>query len=406
MARSNHSLTILSQYWFQTLSKQTEKDESNNDTKGTECQPQDAVCIDFVGRLANDRDHDDGPIFHEAKDWLIVIGDKYVCPALEMGVRFMRVGQKAVVWSHSKFAYGLNTRKNGKYELPANSNVRFEIVIKSIFSPEEESSDPDAFQIHLALAKKKIANDMFQNELYTTNPGIEQRALRLYNKAAEEMLHLINSHATQKQEKGEAYKDEEGKLKTDQAREIMLDCLNNMVAVLLKSKKYHEAKEQAVKVLSHDPNNFKALLRAARAAMMDPGGTYDEADLAIAAAEEVVEKEGLDVTDVKKLRLELKQRRQEYKKRKKEMMARMQKGMQKSAEPPQTQSTRTSDSSKDDTLQERSTADDESKNVQETDWWQKLAPYAFQIIVPFVLYFLIVMTTKPQQEHERVEGEL
>ena len=394
--------TCFSCFLFQTV-------DSSDGEKGEECQPQDACIVDFVGRLAQNRDDEGGPIFHEAKDCLIVIGEKYVNPALEMGVRFMHKGQSTVLWSHSKFAYGLSTRKWDGYELPPNSNVRYEITVKNIFSPKEESTDPDGFQLKLAMSKKLIANDMFKNELYNnTNQISEQRALRMYSKAADEMLHLLQTHGSRKEKEGADYKEEEHKETTKQASDIMLDCLNNVVAVYLKAKKYHEAKEAAVKVLTHDPSNFKALLRAARAAMLDPAGTYEESDAAIAAAEQVVEERNLDDKDVRKLRQELKQKKQEYKKRKKEMMARMtkelkpkEKSMEEESASQQQQSAPATEM---DNTKETTQVEETAETENQSPLWRRVLPYAIQIIFPFVLYYAVVLTSKPHNK-QHVPGD-
>ena len=52
------------------------------------------------------------------------------------------------------------------------------------------------------MSKKLIANDVFANELYAaSNQGSQQRALRLYAKAADEMIHLIQAHQTKRIDK-------------------------------------------------------------------------------------------------------------------------------------------------------------------------------------------------------------
>lgn len=377
----------------------------NSGIDGEECQPQDAAVIDFTGRFAEDRDDENGPIFHQAKDCLIVIGDKYVNPALEMGVRFMHKNQSAVLWSHSKFAYGLSTRRFESYELGPNSNVRYEITVKDIISPKEESKDPDGFQLKLAMSKKIIANDVFKNELHNNNQISEQRAIRLYSKAADEMVHLIQTHANRKQKDGESYKEEEHKDKLNQAQEIMLDCLNNVTAVYLKAKKYHEAKEAAVKVLTHDPNNFKALLRAARAAMLDSAGSYEESDAAIAAAEKVVAERNLDDKEVRKLRQELKQQKQEYKRRKKEMMARMTKDL-KPKENPKGKDTSPEFDQASTEKTEAGAAGESASSELEQPLWRRLLPYAIQVIFPLVLYYVIMSTSSPLQQQVSNDSEL
>ena len=86
--------------------------------------------------------------------------------------------------------------------------------------------------------------------------------------------------------------------------EIMLDCLNNIAACHLRAKEFHQAKEAAVKVLSFDPDNLKRLVRAAKAALLDPASSYEEVEAAIAAAE----MDHPDDSEVQKLRIELNQR--------------------------------------------------------------------------------------------------
>jgi len=61
-------------------------------------EPADAVLINFEARIANDREESSGLLFQQVKGWLIVVGDSDVLPALEMGVRFMEVGQTALIW--------------------------------------------------------------------------------------------------------------------------------------------------------------------------------------------------------------------------------------------------------------------------------------------------------------------
>lgn len=81
-----------------------------NNKEPAPLQPNDAVMIDFVARIADDRLSTGGPIIQEAKDWFIVVGDGDVLPALELAIRFMDSGSTACVWSHSKFAYSSGTR--------------------------------------------------------------------------------------------------------------------------------------------------------------------------------------------------------------------------------------------------------------------------------------------------------
>jgi tetratricopeptide (TPR) repeat protein len=231
------------------------------------------------------------------------VGEKDVLPALEMGIRFMKVGQRAVVWSHSKFAYGPGSRKHGDYILPPESNVRYEVTVKSVASSDPVVNEP-SFQIKIALSKKAIGNDVYVHE-WADGYG-KARAKMLYKRAADMMEYLFQ---TVNQDDDEAVREE--------AMEVMLDCLNNIAAVHLRAKDFHQAKEAAVKVLSHDPDNLKGMIRAAKAALLDPASSYEEVELAIAAAE----MDHPDDPEVQKLQIALKKRKQAYKKKTKEMFS-------------------------------------------------------------------------------------
>ena len=275
------------------------------DNEPEEIQAQDAVLVDFVGRYARDNSEIDGPIFQEVKGWLVVVGDGDVVPALEMGIRFLLSGQTGRIWSHSKYAFGPGIRthnspqsKDSKtsesYTLPPYSNVMFEVIVQQ--KVMDTSRLNPYFTIQKALTRKNIGNDIYQNEwkpkpqtktssvslekegsgegtdIETTSDGGDEqldeadvtmamaRATRLYQKAAKDMETLLQ---------GTYFKQvEEDHPQRHQARQVMLDCLNNIVALNLRSEEWHAAKQAAVQVLQHDAKNLKALLRAAKAAMM------------------------------------------------------------------------------------------------------------------------------------------
>jgi hypothetical protein len=109
------SKATTSDEWIQLMGddlvmKVISKDRPSNNKDPESVQPNDAVMIDFVGRLADDRSVTDGPIFQEVKGWFIMVGDGDVLPALELAIRFMDTGSTARVWSHSKYAFSSGTR--------------------------------------------------------------------------------------------------------------------------------------------------------------------------------------------------------------------------------------------------------------------------------------------------------
>lgn len=192
--------------------------------------------MNLVGYFANKNDKGDwkeGPIFQEAKDWWVVVGERDVTPAIEMGIRFLHIGEHGVVQSHYKYAHGgLIGRKHGEYELPPFSDVIYKIHNKSVVKSSSKEFSQSDFQIKLALSYKTIGNDIYLQEW-----GDEQartKAVRLYQKGANAMTNLVQASIDLRIIK--------------KANELQLDCLNNVAAVHLRAKQYSKAKEAATQV--------------------------------------------------------------------------------------------------------------------------------------------------------------
>lgn len=179
------------------------------------------------------------------------------------------------------------------------------------------------FTIQKALTKKKIANDIFQNEfchLPDTSEEVDsshamKRAIRLYTNSANLMENLLQGTYFQNVEEDHPQRNE--------CRTILIDSLNNITAVYLRQKEYHEAKLSAVQVLTVDPNNIKALLRAAKSSLLDPASDFEEASAATKAAESAIancnKNKSLNEKELKLLRRELKTKQLDYKEKNKEM---------------------------------------------------------------------------------------
>lgn len=140
------------------------------------------------------------------------------------------------------------------------------------------------------------------------------RALRLYKKTVQGMETLL----------GGTYFNqvEENHPQRLQATKVMLDSMNNIVAVYLRQKQYHEAKQSAIEVLKQDPKNIKGLLRAAKASLLDPASTMEEVQAALSAAEnEITYKHPQEEKELKRIKTQYQQKQQEYKKKTKEMFS-------------------------------------------------------------------------------------
>lgn len=279
--------------------------------------------IDFVGRVAADKSVTDGPIFQQVKGWLITVGDGDVLPCLEMAIRFMETGQTGRVWAHSKFGLGNGTRTyktvdGNTQQLPTHASVMFEVKVTMMVM--DTSRLNPYFTIQKATTRKLIANDIYQHEWCpapksTDDPSCDMamnRAIRLYTKAAKDMESLLNGTYFQQVEEDHPQRH--------QARQLLMDCLNNIVAVHLRQKKYHTAKEASVEVLKQDPKNIKALLRAAKASLSDPASTLEEVEAALKAAEgEITYKNPQQEKELKQIKAQFKRKRLEYKEQTKAM---------------------------------------------------------------------------------------
>mmetsp|Transcript_32221 Transcript_32221/g.78306 ORF Transcript_32221/g.78306 Transcript_32221/m.78306 type:complete len:381 (-) Transcript_32221:133-1275(-) len=211
-------------------------------------------------------------------------------------------------------------RKHEKTQLASNTNIMFEVTVTQIIV--DTSRLNPYFTIQKAVSRKAIANDVYQNEWCPPSKSEQEpscnaamaRALRLYKKAAQGMETLL----------GGTYFNqvEENHPQRLQTTQIMLDSLNNIVAVYLRQKQYHEAKQAAVEVLKQDSKNIKGLLRAAKASLLDPASTMEEVQAALSAADsEITYKHPQEEKELKRIKAQYKRKQQEYKKKTKEMFS-------------------------------------------------------------------------------------
>ena len=283
-------------------------DSKKQDDEAKQVNIGDNVLVNLVGRQSSvmgGRPTLDGPIFQQAKGWLVGIGDlDAVVKALEYGMASMKAGETAYIWSHSMYNFGPGIRKYKpqkdaeEYCLPPDSNVVYGVTVVQVVA--DTSRLNPYFPIQKALTRKNIANDIYQHE-WESGGKARERAIRLYEKAAKDMHKLLEGVYFASVEQDNPQRK--------QCRQIMLDCFNNVVAIYMSAKRYAKAREAAEVVLKHDSKNLKALLRNAKAAMMDPSVAQAEADEAIARAEKVVVYKDKEEAEINKLRAQWKRRK-------------------------------------------------------------------------------------------------
>ena len=377
------------------------------------------------------------PIFHSVENYYCCIGDQDVIPALEMGLRFMNVHSTiipssntnnmnenddiennnnidknidssdlhnnnsvtisdtiqpplaiALIYSHSKYAYGLSSRTytyttssttsastdrpiaTTTYTLPPLSNVIYKVTLKRILPSVTASNtnDPKVL-LQLYQCKKLLANDIYQNDIQmtpkkkkngngngsttnddttiadeskhdtnsTNNTYHVHRAIRIYQRTVEQLENFMIELQQQLQLQSSSPNDTTTLSYITEARQLQLDCLNNISAVYMKCHYYHKAKEACVQTLLKDSNNSKALFRAAKAALYDPASSYDEVQATLRAVQDLVRTTS-DTTntnnntrtlqrDLELLQKEYHQHEMKYKQQQKVMAARIQQKM-------------------------------------------------------------------------------
>jgi FK506-binding protein 8 len=295
----------------------------------------DAVCLDFytyyIGRDNDDREQnlrlrreimDNNHNLHSAftaDRWIVTIGDGDIPPAYELAARYLKLHEEAWVTSHSKYAFGHSGRSSqiqDEISIPPLSTILIRISNRGVASSTSDLFHNPNFRIKRAQHKKKIGNDCYQHEWIEDGMG-KHRALKLYGSACEAMTNLLRDLDT-----NDLDQDIDMKPVRQDAVQLLVDCFNNISAYHLRDKAYGKAKEAAANALRIDPDNHKALYRAARAAMLDPSGSFEESDLALSLLENL----DPDNNETKILRHELQRRMKDYKKREKEMYGRMVQG--------------------------------------------------------------------------------
>jgi len=102
---------------------------------------------------------------------------------------------------------------------------------------------------------------------------------------------------------------------TEQIKPLMVQCGNNKVSTLVKLSKTYEGKEAAIKVLSVDPDNFKALIWRGTLALTQ--NEFEESLEALTNAQKVKPDSAL----VRKRIKELKDKQSEFKKKEKALFS-------------------------------------------------------------------------------------
>lgn len=176
----------------------------------------------------------------------------------------MRIGQQCLIRCESRFAYGADgcpAIREEDVDLPPNSDIEVWVELLGVPSTKPVSKMGLEETIAEGERKKMAGNGHFERKAY-------KKALRAYSSATNTVVGLEFPN-----EDADAFRE---------ARQLRIDCGNNMATTCIRLGDLEKAKEAAVGVLELDPNNAKALFRAGQVSCLQ--SNFAEASLALQKA--------------------------------------------------------------------------------------------------------------------------
>ncbi|KAM6921987.1 peptidyl-prolyl cis-trans isomerase FKBP8 [Xenentodon cancila] len=194
----------------------------------------------------------DGTLVEEQNNLSFTLGDGDVIQALDLTVQLMELGEKALIQTDAKYAYG--TKGSLEPEVPPYANLSFEVeLLEAADSPDLELLPPEE-KIALANQKRERGNVFYQRGDYAFAVNSYSIALQI----------------TESSSKVDITPDEEAEM-----LDVKVKCLNNMAASQLKLEHHDAALKSCVSALEHQPDNIKALFRMGK--ILAVQGEYAEA---------------------------------------------------------------------------------------------------------------------------------
>ncbi|XP_018522913.1 peptidyl-prolyl cis-trans isomerase FKBP8 [Lates calcarifer] len=194
----------------------------------------------------------DGKLVEEQSDLAFTLGDGDVIQALDLTVQLMEKGEKALIQTDAKYAYG--TRGSLEPEVPPSAELSLEVELLEATDAPDLELLPPAEKIALASHKRERGNVHYQRGDYAFAVNSYSIALQI----------------TESSSKVDISPEEENEL-----MDVKVKCLNNMAASQLKLDHYDAALKSCVSALAHQPENIKALFRMGKVLALQ--GEYTEA---------------------------------------------------------------------------------------------------------------------------------
>uniref|UniRef100_A0A087X836 peptidylprolyl isomerase n=3 Tax=Poecilia TaxID=8080 RepID=A0A087X836_POEFO len=234
--------------WLDVLGNDQLKKKVLEPGKGRASRPQKGQDVEI-----NLRTHlMDGTLVEEQNNLSFTLGDGDVIQALDLTVQLMEMGEKALIHTDAKYAYG--ARGSLEPEIPPNAQLSLEVELVGATDAPDVELMPPSDRIALAIRKRERGNVHYQCADYAFAVNSYSIALQI----------------TESNSKVDISPEEEEEL-----LDVKVKCLNNMAASQLKLDHYDAALKSCVSALAHQPDNIKALFRMGKVLALQ--GEYTEA---------------------------------------------------------------------------------------------------------------------------------
>ncbi|XP_012221101.1 peptidyl-prolyl cis-trans isomerase FKBP8 isoform X2 [Linepithema humile] len=178
-----------------------------------------------------------GEIVEEKDDFMIQLGDMEVVQGLDLTISLMDKDEIAEVYVDPRFGYGDQPEE----KIPPNSVLKYIVELKEIiFEPIIETLSVSE-RLKMSNVKRDRGNFWYNRKKMTY-------AIHCYRRALE---YLVSTNQD----------DQEDSHNGNTILESCMKVKNNLTAALMKTEAYDAALENVEDVLSHQPQNLKALYR-------------------------------------------------------------------------------------------------------------------------------------------------
>ena len=166
---------------------------------------------------------------------VFIMDDRDVIQALEMAVALMEVGEKALLYTDSKYAYGPFGCDETEPVIPKNCDIKYEVELIAVSEGPDKEKLSNAERVEIADKKRLRGNSLYTRGDFGGAIDCYKRGLKyLEGSASEEII------------------------------EMKVKCQNNLSAAQLKVSAFQAALQSCNNVLRLQSDNVKAIFRKAK----------------------------------------------------------------------------------------------------------------------------------------------